>query len=108
MIEDRKKLSLYGMIVGYVYVVLFIIPWATSGAINVVFWIFTSIAWILGVIIGIFIIMHALKMKEKKDVPEWWLLYLISGIVMILFPIVGAILLTILYFQYFSEKKEVK
>ncbi len=95
---SKTSLAKYGVIAGLAFIVLFILSMVFknhgSSVMHWVFWIPTVIVWIFAVVIGILIIVEALK-ETAKTKPQWWILFLIGGIMLIIFPVIGAILLFI-------------
>lgn len=93
---NKNQLSYWGMIIGLIFLPLFIIANILT-FLHTLWWLMVSGAWIVGIIIGILIIVNWGSFKEKKS-----FLYLIGGILLILFPFVGGI---ILFIERLSTKK---
>ena len=86
----KDKLSLWAIIAGFIWIPLFILAVAIySPTIHVIFWIVAAVAWVGSVVLGILIIVDWVQRKGDD------ILYLIGGIFMLIFPVVGAIILLI-------------
>ncbi len=95
---SKTKLAKLGVLIGLIFIALFILSMVFNDHalswLHWIFWALTVITWIAAVVIGILIIIEALKTTSKTK-PNWWLLFLIGGILLIIFPIIGAIVLLI-------------
>lgn len=89
MTLSKGKLSYWGMISGLIFIPLFILSLVLNGSLHNTMWILTAVAWVAAVVIGVLIIVEFIGRQEKD------ILYLAGGIVLILFPVVGGIILLI-------------
>ncbi|NQZ65928.1 MAG: hypothetical protein HRT99_01770 [Mycoplasmatales bacterium] len=90
---NKNNLIKWGIVSGLVFGLLFILIWPfSSNVMKNAFWAISSVAWVSSLVIGILIIIDGAK--DKKD-----LLYIISGILLILFPLIGGIILVVVFLQ---------
>ena len=87
---EKQKLSLWGIIAGMIWIPLFILAVVfKSGTMNHIFWAVAAVAWVAAIVIGILIIVDFVSNRNSE------ILYLIGGILLLLFPFIGAIVLLI-------------
>ena len=106
----KENLAKYGAILGLIAFPLFIIWWVFAGITNnsgfahVIYLtaeISSIVLWVTTVVVGILVIVEALK-ETATTKPEWWILFLLGGIFLIIFPLVGGILLLIVWISHFG------
>ncbi|MCC3161086.1 MAG: hypothetical protein K4H23_05120 [Mollicutes bacterium PWAP] len=107
---SRSQFSFWGWIIGAIWVLFFILylivgyTMSHSG-----FFIFVLIVWILlwlfELFLAIFIIIDAVQSHKTGNEDTLWIFYLLSGIFLILFPLIGFIFSLLVWLQVTGKAK---